>query len=134
MSAYLFTYGTLQPGLAPAEIAAVVEQLTVVGEGFVHGRLYDLGEYAGAVLDSDSGDRVFGTLYQLPDEPSILRMLDVFEGFDEQVPDQSDYLRARCEVTLRSGTVVDAWVYVCPCTPAPERLVPGGVFKRKQKG
>ena len=107
-------------------------------EGYVRGRLYDLGEYPCAVLDSDCEDRVFGTLYRLPDDPSILRMLDAFEGFDEGAPDQSEFVRVLCVVTLKSGTVSgtirDAWVYVCPRTPKPERLVPGGKFPRKQAG
>jgi len=65
-------------------------------------------------------------------------MLDAFEGFDEGAPDQSEFVRVLCVVTLKSGTVSgtirDAWVYVCPRTPKPERLVPGGKFPRKQAG
>lgn len=47
MSEYLFAYGTLQPGLAPAEIADVVAGFEIAGVGFVHGTLYDLGSFPG---------------------------------------------------------------------------------------
>jgi gamma-glutamylcyclotransferase (GGCT)/AIG2-like uncharacterized protein YtfP len=67
MSEFLFAYGTLQPGYAPAEIAPAVEKLLPVGEAFVHGVLYDLGGHPGAVLNSSSQERIFGTVYELPE-------------------------------------------------------------------
>jgi gamma-glutamylcyclotransferase (GGCT)/AIG2-like uncharacterized protein YtfP len=130
MSAYLFAYGTLLPGHAPVGIAVVVDRLTVVGDGFVQGRLYDLGDFPGAVLDGASAERVFGTVYELPNDPDILRALDAYEEFDLSMADKSQFVRMQCSVTLTSGTVLDAWIYVYPRTPAPERLVPGGVFRR----
>jgi len=54
MSGYLFAYGTLRPGFAPESVAPMVDRLELVGEGFLQGLLYDLGEYPGLVLDSRS--------------------------------------------------------------------------------
>jgi hypothetical protein len=54
MSDYLFVYGTLQPGVAPREIADAVEELKVIGNATVRGVLYDLGEFPGAVLNPES--------------------------------------------------------------------------------
>jgi gamma-glutamylcyclotransferase (GGCT)/AIG2-like uncharacterized protein YtfP len=48
MSAYLFAYGTLQPGLAPPDVALLVARLMPIGEGLARGVLYDLGRYASA--------------------------------------------------------------------------------------
>ena len=133
MSAYLFTYGTLQPGCAAAEIRPVVKQLTVVGAGYVGGRLYDLGDYPGAVLDGASNERVFGTVFELPDDPSVLRALDEYEGFDAGTPDQSLFLRVLCPATLETGAIVEAWAYVYPRTPEPARLVPGGTIEGSRR-
>jgi gamma-glutamylcyclotransferase (GGCT)/AIG2-like uncharacterized protein YtfP len=65
MSDFLFTYGTLQPGDAPDEIASTLARLRPVGKGFVHGVLYDLGDYPGAVLDPSSKRRISGTVFRL---------------------------------------------------------------------
>ena len=50
MAQYLFSYGTLQAELAPAEIAPVVRQLRPIGRASIPGILYDLGDYPGAVV------------------------------------------------------------------------------------
>ena len=53
----LFVYGTLRPGQAPASIAAHVDRCTCLGDACIAGRLYDLRNYPGATVDSDSGDQ-----------------------------------------------------------------------------
>jgi gamma-glutamylcyclotransferase (GGCT)/AIG2-like uncharacterized protein YtfP len=107
---YLFSYGTLQPGHAPAEIAPTVRQFRRVGTGFVRGRLYDLGEYPGAVL-SRTGLPVRGQVFELPDDPKILRRLDEYEGFNPSQPKGSLFVRRRCLVTLKDGKRLSCWVY-----------------------
>ena len=57
MKDYLFAYGTLADDTAPKEIAAAMKRLKFAGEGFVFGRLYDIGEYPGAILSERGGDR-----------------------------------------------------------------------------
>ena len=100
MSDFLFAYGTLQPGLAPAEIAPTVSKLLQVGEAFIHGLLYDLGGHPGAVLDSASQERIIGSIYQLPDDPTVLAQLDAYEEFDPAEPESSLYLRVLHPVNL----------------------------------
>ena len=63
MSDTLFAYGTLRPGHAPDEIAPAVEKLRRVGEGFVTGVLYDLGNYPGAVLDPSSTQKILAPCF-----------------------------------------------------------------------
>ena len=50
MKDYLFAYGTLAAENAPPKIAGTVKKLKCIGEGFIFGRLYNLGEYPAAVL------------------------------------------------------------------------------------
>ena len=110
MKHYLFSYGTLLPGFAPKEIAATVRNLRPVGRGRVHGRLYDLGEYPGAILSS-SGPIILGQVFELPDDPEILKQLDEYEGFDPAHPEGSLFVRKKCPVTLQGGRRVKCWVY-----------------------
>ena len=82
MSDFLFAYGTLQPCHAPANVAPIVAQLIPIGEGFVNGVLYDLGGHPGAVLNPSSQQRIFGIVYQLPEDESALAELDAYEEFN----------------------------------------------------
>ncbi len=125
---YLFTYGTLHPGHAPDEIAAAVKELRPVGRGFVHGALYDLGDYPGAVLDPSSAQRISGTVFRLPEDAEILRQIDEYEGFDPNAPERSLFLRTRHPVALETGRTLQCWVYVCNRKPEPARVLSHGVY------
>jgi gamma-glutamylcyclotransferase (GGCT)/AIG2-like uncharacterized protein YtfP len=132
MSAHLFAYGTLQHGLAPGEIAAVVEKLRTVGPGFIAGTLYDLGEYPGAVLDPGSARKIHGTIFELPEDADLLRQLDVYEGFNPENSDQSLFVRTMQRVTLTTGGELSCWVYAYNRSPAGARIVESGIYTKKR--
>lgn len=118
MSEYLFSYGTLRPGRAPAEIAAAVGRLRVIGSGRVRGVLYDFGDYPGAVLDEGAPGEIEGTVYELPEDADILRQLDAYEEFDPDAPESSLFARELHLVRLESGGTQMCWVYVYNRDPA----------------
>lgn len=122
---HLFAYGTLQPGLAPAEIASAVEALRPVGEGFFFGKLYDLGSYPGAVIDPASERIVYGTVYKLPDDAAVMAHLDAYEG--------PDYVRIEQLVTLTKGGVVSCWVYDYLGRPSEDRRIESGRWADRRK-
>lgn len=103
ISEYLFAYGTLQPGLAPQEVALLVEKLRFVGDGFASGKLYDLGRYPGAVFDRASSRRIYGVVFALPDDAETLLKLDAYED--------DEYMRIEREITLIAGGAQTCWVY-----------------------
>jgi gamma-glutamylcyclotransferase (GGCT)/AIG2-like uncharacterized protein YtfP len=111
MSDYLFAYGTLQPGLAPTQVARVAAKLQPVGEGFVRGALYDLGGYPGAVPDPKAPGRIAGAVMELPEDESVLKKLDAYEGFDPEAPGESEFVRVRQAVELKTGGTVECWIY-----------------------
>lgn len=139
MPDYLFAYGTLQPGAAPAEIAGAAAQLKAIGAGCVRGRLYDLGHFPGAVLDGagneqgkidqcgdqkqgsdqdQGGDQnnarhvIYGTVFELPRDPEILAALDTYEEFDPENAAASQFVRTSCIVSLALGAAMECWIYV----------------------
>jgi gamma-glutamylcyclotransferase (GGCT)/AIG2-like uncharacterized protein YtfP len=130
MSDFLFAYGTLLPGPAPAEIAPAVSKLLPVGEAFVHGVLYDLGGHPGAVLVASSHERIIGMVYQLPEDASVMAELDAYEEFDPAAPESSPYLRILCPVNLATGGTLQCWVYVYNRDPGSAPVIPGGRFWR----
>jgi gamma-glutamylcyclotransferase (GGCT)/AIG2-like uncharacterized protein YtfP len=131
MAEYLFTYGTLQPGHAPAMIASAAARLLPFGEGRVQGTLYDFGRYPGAVLDADSGRTIFGTIYELPDDPSVLSQLDDYEDCYADAPALSQYLRVLHPVALAKGETLHCWIYVYNRDVRSARVVESGRWARR---
>jgi gamma-glutamylcyclotransferase (GGCT)/AIG2-like uncharacterized protein YtfP len=129
MSQYLFAYGTLQPGCAPAQIAHLAAKLRAVGEGFVRGVLYDLGGYPGAVPDENAKSRIAGTVMLLPEDESVLRRLDAYEGFDPRSPETSEYVRELRTVELVAGGSLQCWIYIYKWDPCSARVIASGIWR-----
>jgi gamma-glutamylcyclotransferase (GGCT)/AIG2-like uncharacterized protein YtfP len=129
MTNYLFTYGTLQPGLAPSCIAPAVNKLHLIGEGSIDGELYDLSEYPGAVLNPRSTHQIHGTIFELPNNADILRQLDDYEDFHPESPETSLFLRQLHPVSLTTGQTLPCWIYVYNGKPDPVRILPDGRFR-----
>lgn len=129
---YLFVYGTLLPDKAPAEIAPIVRRFRMVGDGSVRGRLYDLGEYPGVVLD-ETGQEIPGKIFRLPEEPEVLKRLDKYEEFDTTQPEGSLFVRKQCPVTRKNGSKkLICWVYVFnPHAASASTLRPGDFSKSR---
>jgi gamma-glutamylcyclotransferase (GGCT)/AIG2-like uncharacterized protein YtfP len=111
MKDYLFAYGTLAGNHVPQEIATAVKRLKYIGDGFIFGRLYDLGEYPGAVLEAERHDKVFGKIFEVPRDPSLLKRLDGYEGFDPYRPGQSLFIRRRTTISRLDQPPLTGWVY-----------------------
>src|ERR1700676_5179563 len=112
MTHHLFVYGTLSPRHAPPEIAATVRRLRPVGQASVRGRLYDLGEYPGAVLSEKSRSVIRGEVFELPGDRNTLTSLDNYEGFERGKRSSSLFLRRAWPVLMDDGTRAQCWVYV----------------------
>ncbi|MBK7704857.1 MAG: gamma-glutamylcyclotransferase [Acidobacteria bacterium] len=111
MQEYLFAYGTLNPDLAPPEIADIVARFEFVRSGTVRGLLFDLGPYRGAVPDAESDRRICGNLYRVAGLESVIDRLDEYEGFRAGDPDRSLFVRSEVTVELAERSV-DAQIYV----------------------
>ena len=125
---YLFAYGTLQPGHAPGEIAAIVQHFEIVGKGTVPGTLYDLGAYPGIVLDQAGSRLISGTVFRLPAGDDVLRRLDAYEEFDPQQPQRSLFLRRLHPVRLADGRILNCWLYEYNGSLDAARIIESGSF------
>lgn len=129
---YLFVYGTLLPHRAPAEIAPLLRHLPHIGQGSVRGRLYDLGEYPGAIL-SRSGKLISGEVLQLPPAKRVLSLLDAYEGFEAHRRKASLFVRERWPVTMSNGERLDCWVYVYNGQLETARLIRSGRYAPRRQ-
>lgn len=132
MSEHLFLYGTLLPTEAPKEIASVVKRLRRLGLAQVRGRLYDFGEFPGAVLDPLSRTMIHGELVVLPPDARILDALDQYEEFDPSDPKRSLFIRKKAKVRMANGSSREGWVYVYNRHPGKAKLVRGGDYLRSK--
>jgi len=132
MSQHLFIYGTLLPGEAPEEIASIVKRLRRLGSARVRGRLYDFGEFPGAVLDPSSRTMVYGELVALPSDEGILEALDRYEEFDSSDPKRSLFIRKKAKVWMANGSSREGWIYVYNRHPGRAKLVRGGDYLRSK--
>jgi gamma-glutamylcyclotransferase (GGCT)/AIG2-like uncharacterized protein YtfP len=130
MSEHLFTYGTLQPDLAPDEIAHVVRRLEVIGKGTVRGTLFDLGSYPGAVIDRASPRRIAGTVFRLPEDSGIMRKLDKYEGYNPESPHTSLFIRRVHPVHMTNGQVLECWIYEYNGRPDHASIIESGTYTR----
>jgi len=105
-SRYLFVYGTLMSGARHPMHDVLTRAAQRVGDGFVHGRLYDLGRYPGLVLSASADDKVFGEVYRLRDD-GVLRVLDDYEGCGEGAAEPTEYVRRIAAVTAAVCAVID---------------------------
>lgn len=101
----VFVYGTLLRGMSRANAMA---NSMFLGHAETRGDLYDLGHYPGLV---DGVGLVLGELHEV--DARTLAKLDVIEGYDPDIPEQSLYRRETRVVTcLNDGRATEAEVYL----------------------
>lgn len=132
MNQRLFLYGTLLPSEAPKEIASIVRRFRRLGSAHVRGRLYDFGEFPGAVLDPKARTIIHGELVVLPADGRLLEELDRYEEFDPSDPKRSLFVRKKAIVQMANGSSREGWIYVYNKSPRKAKLVRGGDYVRSK--
>src|SRR5713226_7805567 len=126
MTEYLFLYGTLKPNEAASDVAETVRTLRRVGSATVPGRLYDFGDYPGAVIDQSAKTSIKGELFELPNDDSALKALDDYEEFNRKDRNYILLIRPRTVATPHGDRLMDACVYVFSRNPGGARQQVGG--------
>jgi gamma-glutamylcyclotransferase (GGCT)/AIG2-like uncharacterized protein YtfP len=132
----LFTYGTLMLTTGIAQVdAATRDAGTALGRGYIHGHLFDLGEYPGAVpvtgpqaADEDA-PKVWGRLIRLKDPAAFFRVIDAYEGFDPARRAASEFVRAETMVFLAHAEHgLPGQVYYYNFPTQGHSAIPGGDY------
>jgi gamma-glutamylcyclotransferase (GGCT)/AIG2-like uncharacterized protein YtfP len=109
---YLFVYGTLRKGMSNNIKDRIVNDVQWIGEAEIRGRLYDIGNYPGAVpADNEDKAYVKGEILKLNNPETILKILDDYEGIDPDKPDDCEYRRGQYKICLPDGKEVNTWIY-----------------------
>ncbi len=128
---FLFVYGTLLRGFASLESWRGRVQAEFAGRGRIKGKLYDLGEYPGAIADSEH--LVRGEVYELRSPGDALNILDEYEAFFPLHPERSLFVRAVTPVVMADGREMEAWVYFYNGQVDERKLMAGGDYRGESK-
>ena len=112
---YLFVYGTLRNDYDLKLKGMVSKDMEYIGKAKVDASLYDLGKYPGAVKEKSNNNEVVGDVFLVNDPIKIFKILDKYEG--------ETFSRKKDHVKLRSGKLVNAWVYWYNLKPNKDRII-----------
>ena len=106
---YLFVYGTLLN--ADNEFAIYLKNnCSFFADGKFKGRLYDMGEYPGAIADDNYPDYVYGSIFIMSDAISDLKYLDDYEGFGPEQEQPNLFIRQIIGIESENE-IIPCWVY-----------------------
>jgi len=126
---YLFVYGTLLKGADNMMSSYLKSKSTFYQDGRMPGSLYKVDFYPGAVQEYESGRMILGELYQLHEPEKVFEVLDTYEGYDPQQPEQSLFVRQQAEV-YAGDQPLTSWVYVYNLPTDELLLIESGDFLR----
>ena len=116
---HVAVYGSLRRGHGIMPRLVPEGRLRFTRCGRIRGVLYDLGSYPGLI---DGGGNVVGEIYRIR-TPDVLTVLDDYEDFDPENPEESIFVR-RAVPLIHPG--LTAWVYFYNGPIAGYRKVPSG--------
>ena len=97
------------------------------GKGFFTGHLYDLGNCPTAIYDSQTAQKVFGEIWQLPDFEQLIRKIDHYEGTNDSPP---EYVRELILVTTADNQTFSCWVYLSAQSVEHLPIISHGDYRR----
>jgi gamma-glutamylcyclotransferase (GGCT)/AIG2-like uncharacterized protein YtfP len=107
---HLFVYGTLLS--RQNSYGAYIQQHCIfLQPGKFKGKLYDMGEYPGAVVQETGDQYVYGSIYLMDEPEKILAFIDDYEGFGDDQEQPNLFIRMLRDTETASETM-KCWVYL----------------------
>jgi gamma-glutamylcyclotransferase (GGCT)/AIG2-like uncharacterized protein YtfP len=128
---HLFVYGTLRRDSKSEMYHLLARYGDFVDDAVCRGKLYMVNDYPGLVTSDNPRDVVHGEVYKLRCPEVVLSALDVYEECGLDFPEPTEYVRRKENVTLKSGKIVTAWVYIFNRTTGGLKLIEAGDFYRE---
>jgi gamma-glutamylcyclotransferase (GGCT)/AIG2-like uncharacterized protein YtfP len=125
---YLFVYGTLLD-LESEFTDYISNNCRFYGKGKLKGRLYDAGEYPGAVADESHSGYVYGSIFVLNDFVETLKYIDNYEGYGIEQEQPNLFMREIIRIDT-DAVSLDCWVYLYNLPTDDLILIEGGDYLR----
>jgi gamma-glutamylcyclotransferase (GGCT)/AIG2-like uncharacterized protein YtfP len=107
---FLFVYGTLRRPAGRHNL--LLKHCRYYGSASLHGLLYEVNGYPGAIASAESGSCVVGELYRIIKGEPLFTLLDDYEECSDGFAKPHEYVRKKLRVTTAAGDTVLAWVYI----------------------
>jgi gamma-glutamylcyclotransferase (GGCT)/AIG2-like uncharacterized protein YtfP len=121
---YLFVYGKLKKSQDNAMSWFFQQNATFVCEAYVKGRLYNILDYPGLVIDVMYQSLVYGEIYKLMND-EILNKLDEFEEAWPLFGEDAEYKRIEIEaIANNTNYTCQIYIYNWPIDES-KRIVSG---------
>ncbi len=106
----LFIYGTLLQSENPFG-NYLKNNSEFVSFGKFTGKLFNIGEYPGATFNSETDERVVGSILSLKNPTEVLRLMDEYEGFGIEQVQPNEFVRELVDIETETG-LLKCWVYL----------------------
>lgn len=117
---YLFVYGTL---LSTEYNHQTIKDSKLIAEACIYGKLFDIGNYPAL---KEGKNIIIGELYDIDD--SILKSCDQLEGYNNDDPENSLYVRKLITVFMDKKELC-AYVYYCNFDTSNYKEIESGNYK-----
>jgi gamma-glutamylcyclotransferase (GGCT)/AIG2-like uncharacterized protein YtfP len=124
----LFVYGTLLLDVQSDIANFLKKNAQFVGEGYLAGQLFDLGEYPGAVFQKDADSRIYGHVFELQKPDYTLPILDEYEGIGEAFRTYKEYVRQKVPIKME-GQEILCWSYLYTQPTVNLTLIESGNYR-----
>ena len=110
MNDLLFIYGTLLK--EDNEYAGYLKNnSTFYSKGRLKGKLYDIGEYPGAILSDDDDTCLYGNIVKMIEPDRVLPVINDYEGFGVDQSYPNEFIRVLGNIETGIG-IVTCWIYL----------------------
>jgi len=109
-SIYLFVYGTLLDERNPFALY-LKNSCSLYKKGKIKGKLFDLGEYPGAILQAAGEQFVHGSIFLMDNPDETLKKIDDYEGFGSAHLQPNEFIRELTEVETDDEPLL-CWAYL----------------------
>ena len=127
----VFVYGTLMSGFDHPMSKLLAAGADLLGPATVRGKLFLITHYPGLLHSDDAADIVHGELYRLRNVDELMAALDDYESVGPGHEEPTLYVREVVPVTLRDGSVMEAWTYIYNRPVNEAKRIVSGKFLEK---
>lgn len=126
---YLFVYGSLRKAQDGSLHTYLKERATFFDTATMPGKLYKIADYPATVVSiSKPANIVHGEVYCLLQPETVLQTLDAYEECSVDFPQPHEYQRAQQTITLSTGKLMTAWVYLYQHPVSRHKIIENGDY------
>lgn len=127
---FLFVYGTLQD--PQNQVAQFLQSnAEFYAEGYFHGKLFDLGDYPGAIESKNPEDKVFGSIFKVRNPDAVFVAIDEYEETGDKFPSPNEFIRKKIDVFVSNGEMIPSYVYLYNWPVEHYKRIVSGKYIRK---